>query len=56
MPIHITIVGGQRNVLATMRGAIDDFTQVIKLKPDDAAAYITRAGAKTSLEDYAGGN
>ena len=35
-------------------GMIDDYTQVIKLKPNDANAYEKRGLAKQKLGDYDG--
>ena len=35
-------------------GAIEDFTQAIELKPEDAYAYNNRADVKRELEDYTG--
>ena len=39
---------------ADYQGAIADYTEAIKLKPDDASAYIGRGGAKGFLADYKG--
>ena len=41
-------------ILGDYAGAIDDYTQVIRLKPDDADAYIKRGDTKRQLKDYAG--
>ena len=36
------------------QGAIEDYTQAIRLKPDYVFAYITRGIARRKLEDYEG--
>jgi tetratricopeptide (TPR) repeat protein len=47
-------LGMEKHELEDYQGAIDDFTQSIRLDPDYAIAYYWRAAAKDALEDYQG--
>lgn len=46
--------GWAKSALGDHAGAIEDFTQAIKLKPDDAYGYNNLAHVKREIGDYAG--
>ena len=46
--------GYEKSAKGDYAGAIEDFTQAIKLKPDDVDAYDGRGGAKAQNGDYTG--
>ena len=46
--------GWTKRALGDQAGAIEDFTQAIKLKPDDVVAYSLRGMSKSELGDHAG--
>ena len=46
--------GHEKSAKGDYAGAIEDFTQALKLKPDDVNAYNARAWTKTQSGDYTG--
>ncbi len=46
--------GHEKSAKGDYAGAIEDFTQALKLKPDDVDAYNARARTKTQSGDYTG--
>ncbi len=46
--------GYEKSAKGDYAGAIEDFTQAIKLKPNDAYGYKNRAAAKEALKDHIG--
>ena len=46
--------GNEKSAKGDYAGAIEDFTQAIKLKPDDTQALSSRASAKERIADYTG--
>ena len=46
--------GISKNSLQDYKGAIEDYSEAIRLKPDYAVAYYNRGNSKYSLQDYKG--
>jgi len=46
--------GAARRELGDYKGAIDDYTQAVKIAPESASVYYERGGARRELGDYKG--
>ena len=51
---YFTIAGLSNMILGDKQGAIADYTEVVRLKPDDADAYYNRGIAKSDLGNKQG--